>query len=313
MTDLDDDLPPRSSGVLAMALPVVTALAALAVGGAVGGLGVFAWWRATPPTVETVVQLRDLTDDELETMCNPFLTDTLSVLTDAQAKVQDLEGRIKQKESRIADLEKRADQRTAAGRKLIAELEAARAELASLREELARAVSEKEVALAELERTVETLRKTEEALEQTQGKLTVAEGDVLTSRWRSFRQEAQLEICEKGGRRKMGKCRESVEAALGADVERSYRHCLKSGQAVPGLREATKDLSGLPDHARWLDESDRIVKGWYIVLCDPTLPEARDFAEALKEVQRVEGGEQPVPEGAASEIERALRETDAPD
>lgn len=313
MTDLDDDPPTRGSGVLAMALPVITAVVALAVGAAVGGLGVFAWWRATPSTVETVVQLRDLTDDELETLCNPFLTDTLAVLTDAQSKVQDLEGQVKDKESRIADLEKRADQRTAAGRKIMAELDVARAELTSLREELARAVSEKQVALAELERTVETLRQTEVTLEQTQGKLALAEGDVLASRWRSFQQDAQLEICERGARRKMGKCRESVQAVLGADVERSYRHCLKSGQAVPGLREATKDLVGLPDHARWLNEDDRVVKGWYLVLCDPTLPEAPDFAEALQRVQQVEGGAEPAPEGAASEIERALRETEAAD
>jgi predicted nucleic acid-binding Zn-ribbon protein len=300
--DDHDDLPPRRSGALAFALPLITAVAALAVGGAVGGLGVLAWWRATPPQVETVTQLRDLTDAELESMCNPFLTDTLSVLTEAQSKVVDLEDRVKAKEARIAELEEQQKRGAVAGQRVRAELEAARAELATLREQLATAVAEKDAALVELEKTVETLRQTEVKLEETETKLGVAENDVVSSRWRAFTQEAQLEICERGGRRKMGKCRESVDAALGPELERAYRHCLRSGQAVPGLREASRDLTGLPDHARWLNEDDRVVKGWYIVLCDPTLPEAADFTEALQGIQRAEEG---TPGDA---IEGALRE-----
>lgn len=313
MDDLDDDLDPpkRRGSAMAVVLPLITAGLALAVGGAIGALGVALWWRATPPEVQTVVQLRDLTDEELETMCNPFLTDTLSVLTEAQAKVVDLESQVKQKEAVVAELERKAAAGAVAGRKLRAELEAARAELVTLRAELERAVTEKEQALAELDRTVETLRQTEEVLEETKTKLTIAEGDVLTNRWRAFAREAQLEICERGGRRKMGRCREAVQTALGAEIEGAYRHCLKSGQAVPGLREATKDLPGLPDFARWLDEDERTLKGWYIVLCDPTLPEAPDFADALKRVQGAEAAGAAAgaaAESAGSAIDRALRE-----
>jgi hypothetical protein len=114
-----------------------------------------------------------------------------------------------------------------------------------------------------------------------------AEGDVLDNRWKAFLQEGQLTVCEKGGRKKMGKCREAILATLGG-MEDKFRHCVKSGQAVPGLVEAEKDMQGLPDYSFWLNEDDRITKGWFVTLCDPTLPEADDFAEALEALQASE-------------------------
>lgn len=284
--------PGRAGGIMTILLPMLTAALAVLFGIAIGALAVIAWWRATPPEVqvETQVELRDLTDEELERLCDPFVSDTISVLTEAQAKVVDLEGRVKAKEVEIQEMERVMTQRSEAGRRMAAELKAAKAELDSLRQELEVAVSQKEEALAELERTVNVLRETEEELEETQGKLTMAERDVLNNRWKAFRQDAQLEICEKGGRRKMGRCREAVEAALDKPLEAKFRHCLKSGQAVPGLREADRSFESLPSHSQWLNEDERMLKGWFVVLCDPTLPEAPDFTKALLEVQSQEDG-----------------------
>lgn len=129
---------------------------------------------------------------------------------------------------------------------------------------------------------------TEEELVETQERLTFAEEDVLTKRWTAFVQTAQLEVCERGGRRKMGKCREAVVAALDEDVQKKYRHCVKSGQAVPGLFEADRQMERLPDYSQYLNQDERIVRDWYVTLCDPTLPEAEDFTVALKAVQAAE-------------------------
>lgn len=291
----DDGMDEPSRGGANMMLPVATALVALLVGGGLGALGVAAWWRASPPDVEEKIVQRDLTDAEIESLCNPFVTDTLAVLTEAQAKVSDLESQVELKEAKVVELEAEMKRRGAAGKKLWDELQAAKAEVETLREQLAVAIEEKEAALVELEKTVEQLRATEDELAETQGKLSVAEGDVLDNRWKGFVQNAQLEICEKGRRKKMGRCRESVTAALNPELEAKFRHCVKSGQAVPGFFEVGKDMEELPSYSQYLNEEERALKGWYVTFCDPTLPEAEDFTEALQAIQvnedRGEAGE----------------------
>lgn len=302
----DDGMDSSSGGGSNMMLPVVTAAAALVVGGLLGALGVAAWWRATPVDVEEKIVQRDLTDAEIEDLCNPFVTDTLAVLTEAQAKVSDLETQVQAKEAKVVELETEMKRRGEAGKKLWAELQAAKAEVESLREQLAVAIEEKEAALVELEETVEKLRATEDELEETQGKLSVAEGDVLDNRWKGFVQNAQLEICEKGRRKKMGRCRETVTAALGPELEAKYRHCVKSGQAVPGFAEVTKDMEELPSYSQYLNQDERVVKGWYVTFCDPTLPEAEDFTKALQAIQKTEDSAGEAGEAAGGAVDDLL-------
>jgi len=287
---LDDDPqdPDTGGGAGSMVLPVVTALVAAGAGLAIGALAVGLWWQATPPEEVEVVKLRELTDAEIDGLCKPFVTDTLSELTEAQAKVVTLESEVATKEARVQELEEAMKRGAVAGKKLREELAAAKVELESLREQLAVAIEEKEQALEELERTVEKLRETEEELDETKQRLTLAEEDVLTKRWTAFVQSAQLEVCEKGRRRKMGRCREAVTAALGPEVQAKYRHCVKSGQAVPGLFEADRNMERLPDYSQYLNQDERIVRDWYVTLCDPSLPEADDFSEALRQLQAAE-------------------------
>ena len=87
--------------------------------------------------------------------------------------------------------------------------------------------------------------------------------------------ESQLAICERGNRKKLSNCREAVsELLVAANVQDSFRHCIRSGQETPLVRELGKDEAGLPQFSQWMNQKDRIVKGWYVHLCDPTLPEA---------------------------------------
>ena len=266
-------------GPLPWVLPVTTAVVALLVGLALGALAVVGLWKPATPDPEVVT--RELTEAEMESACAPFVTDTLAVLTEAQAKVVQLEDRVENKEAEVVRLEAEMDKRAAAGKRIWAELQAAREELETLRTQLAQAVEEKEAALVALEETVAQLKATEDRLEVTTEKLVLAEADVLDNRWKGFLQNGQLTVGEKGGRTTRGKCREAVLGSLAA-MEDKYRHCVKSGQAVPGLVEAEKDMEGLPDYSFWLGEESRITKGWFVTLCDPTLPEADDFADALE-------------------------------
>lgn len=279
-----------SSGGMSWVLPVVTTLMGGLAGVALGSAIVGVLWSTSSPEVEEVVKLRDLSDEELDMMCKPFVSETVLELTEAQAKVSSLKGEVAAKESRVKELEDKMKRGAVVGRKIRAELAAAKAELETLKEQLTVAVEEKEAALAKLEDTMEQLEETEEELVETKGKLVLAEEDVLVKRWTSFIQSAQLEVCEKGGRRKMGRCRESVQASLGGSVEEKFRHCLKSGQAVPGLFEEDKNSDRLPDFSQYLNQDDRVVRGWYIQLCDPTLPEAEDFSDALRSIQESEDG-----------------------
>ena len=114
-------------------------------------------------------------------------------------------------------------------------------------------------------------------MEQTEEAIAARE-DSLANKWVGFRNNAQLQICERGGRKKMGRCRDKVKDVLDASMRDRYVHCIRSGQSVASLHEAGKGEQ-LPDYAEWLDEESRITRGWYILLCDPTLPEAEDLEE----------------------------------
>lgn len=115
----DDDEPtPRRGGALGIVLPIVTAVVAAGAGLGIGALAVGLMWRATPPEQVEVVKLRDMTDEELDRMCEPFVTDTLADLTEAQAKVTTLETQVTIKEQRVQELEEAMKRGAAAGKRM---------------------------------------------------------------------------------------------------------------------------------------------------------------------------------------------------
>ena len=54
-----------------------------------------------------------------------------------------------------------------------------------------------------------------------------------------------------------------------------FAHCVRSGQAVPTVARAREGRE-LPDFAEMIDEEQKQTKGWYVLFCDPTLPEKAD-------------------------------------
>jgi hypothetical protein len=146
----------------------------------------------------------------------------------------------------------------------------ARAELAQVKAELAQALADKEHLTVELKSTVAKL---EDQKKQT----TAARDDALDQRWQKFVNQAELEICDRGGRKKLGGCREAVFAALSPDVRSAFSHCIRADQEQPSLREAGKDEM-LPQFARYVNQDERATRDWYILLCDPSLPEAQMLA-----------------------------------
>jgi hypothetical protein len=222
---------------------------------------------------------RDPTADELARACAPEVAAKAAEVEEARGRVETLTRTVGDREARVAQLESEMAARAERGRALSAELAAAKAELEALRGQLETALSEQRRLEGELSVTVARLEATEDKLDAQIVATERAEEDALVAHWGAFIQDAQLEICEKGSRKKLGACREVVEAKVGAPAVRTvFEHCVRSKQATPSVREAAKDAP-LPPYSRWIDEEDRIVKGWYIQLCDPTLPEATEFAE----------------------------------
>lgn len=187
----------------------------------------------------------------------------------ATKKVSDLEGAVSKKEEEIKVLELKAKKSANKSAALKKELEAKLAELDALKVQLETALQEKAQLEADL---VVSRQETAVARQETQ----VAKGETVDAKWEGFKADAAVQICEKGNRNKLAKCKSEVSAALTPTRAKQFKHCLSSDQATPRLvRRDKKDDSSLPKWAEWFDQnSDFTESEWYIVFCDPTLPEA---------------------------------------
>jgi hypothetical protein len=267
----DDDVPsgPTATGIVAMILPFATAIAALVVGAVLG----FAIGLVVKPAevVEKVVP-RELTAAELASACAPTLEQTVDKLEKAETKVSILQREVDDRNARVAELET-AQKRSGGPSR---ELQQAKKDLEEARAQLVIAQQEKEALVVELTQTKQQLAKTEEALVEQKELTTDAREDALVNKFYRFVNDSQLEICEKGSRKKMGNCRTDVQSALQSNVRRDkFSHCVRSGQATPSVKEIEKGQS-LPDFSEWINEEEKTTKGYYILFCDPTLPEKTD-------------------------------------
>ena len=266
--------PPRPGGMMALAaLPLLTGIGALVIGGV---LGLAVGWVVKPAEKVEVQVPRDLTPEELAAACAPEVQETANELEEAQNKVVFLEKEVADRQARVTDLESEMARRAERGKDLANELAKVKRDLEEALAALDVARAEKERLVLELTQTKEELSETEQAL-ATQKKHTArAQEDALVNKWYRFINDAQLEVCEKGNRKKLGNCRETVQATLMTNPRRDkFAHCVRSGQATPMVREMSKGES-LPDFSEMIDEEQKPTKGWYVLFCDPTLPEKTD-------------------------------------
>ncbi|MCB9688290.1 MAG: hypothetical protein H6738_12045 [Alphaproteobacteria bacterium] len=227
--------------------------------------------------VERVEVARAPTAAELDLACTPKLDEKQDELTTAQTRVADLERDVATRTAEVNELQARIARNAEGGKALRAELERMKTELAATKEQLAIAEAEKERLLVELTETKEELADTQVALAETKVERDEAREDALFNRFNQFLADSQLEICEKGNRKKLGNCREVVHATLSTPDRRdAFAHCVRSGQATPMVRELDKGQT-LPEFSSMLDEEQKQTKGWYVEMCDPTLPERTDI------------------------------------
>lgn len=259
--DDDDSLIPPGRPIL---VPALVTILAFAVGTA-AGTQLARWQQTTEPVVA------DTTAVDLDVACAPRVSETVAALDDATSAVSDLTTQVAAKQEEVKALETQIAAATNASADQRRRLAAATTELTVLRLQLASAQTDR----LNLTESVHVLSSN---LTDTQTHLAVqelatvrAQTDAIDASWVAFHRGAQIEICDKGTRAALGRCRESVRAHV-AKLEVDYKDCLRAGAAVPTLRQANA-AERLPEFSRWLGQDDRATKGWYALLCDPTLPE----------------------------------------
>lgn len=253
-------------------LLVVTSITVGMLAGAL--IALFVIRPPEPPTAEPEVdaETRDYTAQELEVVCLPYMRQTATALEGAQTRVSALEIRIRSKEQEIARLEQQFFDERGQKREVGERLAEARAQLDRLEEQLAGAKEDKAGLLDDLARTKEQLAGTRIELAASEARVVEAREENLDQKWTNFVQTAMLQICT-GSIGKVETCRFAVDAALSRH-RRRYKGCVRSGGAVPEVKQSKRGEVIPEAYAVYLNQSDRELRDWYVLFCDPDLPEA---------------------------------------
>jgi len=64
---------------------------------------------------------------------------------------------------------------------------------------------------------------------------------------------------------------------MGSSIRAKFTRCVDTYQSVPVLKKKAKKSEKMPAYSQALPKDNKWTKkGWYIMFCDPTLPEAAD-------------------------------------
>jgi hypothetical protein len=239
------------------------------------GLGVGVWgspWLAPSPVAEcpTPEPSFAMSDEELRVACLPVMRRVATTLSEVQLQVDALAVQVRDKETEVQRLEAEVRGNAMNNADLVQRLDAARVELEQLQGNLQAAVEDQAALQEALDETRVILQSTREALSQQQERTRAAREDAADQRWESFVNETQLALCKDGNR--LARCREVVETSV-AKWEKRFKDCLRSDSAVPQLRQL-RPSEDLPSFAVLLDPDSLTTAGWYVLFCDPSLPEA---------------------------------------
>ncbi len=279
-------------GLLTVLLPFAATIASLLFGISIGGV---AGW-VIKPTQQPIEYMKTASLAELQLVCEPVVAEQKTQLARVKDEISDLKVQVADREAQVAALRAELEIRekkggrpssTGPGAGRIASLDtgALNAELAHAKEQLAEAKLQVQMLTQVKDQLVDQLTRTQQKLAQTEADLqaqvaitevlrdenVTLKDDVIVQRWFRMITEAQLDICEKGGKKKTEDCREAVVAEV-SKAKREFVHCIRSNQATPSVLELEKGKA-LPHFARMLDPDNKHLSGFYLQMCDPTLPE----------------------------------------
>lgn len=262
-----------------LSLPLPAVILAVLLGGGLGaGIGFAAHAMLAepepppPPTVEIVKQ--ELSAEEIASLCKDEVEPERKALLQAHERVKTLESDIAAREKEIADYKAKAEKDAAGRAAAKKKWEAMEQEVASLRVQLASAQQEREQIMTELQTTIKQLNTEIKARQKAEALAQHFKTESTTNLWSAFGANAKVEICDRGTRKRHERCHEAVEAAM-VPFQDKFKTCVDSYQAVPVLKQTDKKNEPLPAFAEALADDNKFTnKGWYIIFCDPSLPEA---------------------------------------
>jgi hypothetical protein len=229
------------------------------------------------------VERPDMTEEQLLALCADLVEDGQTKAMKAQGRVKSLQDDLASKEEELAKLksqdikdEKRRAAATKKWRQMEAELETLRSELTEAETERDTLRNELKETLVELDQSIAETKKFKKKAKVYRAKAIQYKTESTENLWKSFGSEAKVEVCDRGSRKRHEKCHSAVQSALTPAIRKKFEQCVDTYQAVPVLRQLEKGEK-MPHLAQELPNDNKFTKkGWVIIWCDPTLPEAGD-------------------------------------
>jgi Holliday junction resolvase len=253
-------------------------VAVLLLGSALSGL---IGYTAHSYFVEPVVVMpppevikEELTEDELRELAEDLLASEKDKALTAQARVRTLQEELLAKEEELAKLRKTSKQTTGQSKKARKRINE---EIAFLRVQLASAEEERDRLRKELKQTVKELDFQVAQSRKFKRKAKHYKMESTANLWSAFVANSKTKICDKGTKKRHAKCYAAVDAAMSSSIRSNFTRCVDTYQSVPVLKKKRKRGDSIPSHSKALPSDNKFTKkGWYVLFCDPSLPEAPD-------------------------------------
>lgn len=261
-----------------LSLPV--ALLSLLIGAASGGVlgytghALFAQPEVVVPPPEIIKE--GISDDDLAALCEELTDSAETRVMAAQERVSTLQQQLASKEQELATMKRQAEQDEAKRDVARRKWRAMEEEIASLRIQLSEAEAERDDLRVELKQTLRDLDRQISETRKYKAEAQHFKQESTKNLWSAFGANAKVEMCDRGTRKRHENCHATVDAVLQPYRER-FTACVDSQQAVPVLKKGDRKEGNLPQFAEWMPDDNKFTKkGWYVIFCDPTLPEISD-------------------------------------
>jgi hypothetical protein len=217
----------------------------------------------------------ELTEDELRELAADLIASEKNKALTAQARVRTLQEELAAKEDELAHFQKTSKKTSEGHGRARSKIND---EIAFLRVQLASAESERDQLRKELKQTVKELDFQVAQSKKFKKKAKHYKMESTTNLWSAFVENAKNKICD---RRyyftKPTKCYEAVRGVMSSSIRAKFTRCVDTYQSVPVLKKKAKSSEKMPKYSQALPKDNKWTKkGWYIMFCDPTLPEGAD-------------------------------------
>lgn len=201
--------------------------------------------------------------------------DPAVLLQASQDHMKVLEAELDAREAELAELKAQGEKAKKETRGRIARLEK---QIASLKGEIGVADAERTdlrqrlgTALAERDAEVG-------AHAETQARVVAAEGANSENLWVAFTQQARMEMCQQVTRKGREACGEKLGTWFDETQHARFSACVSDSRTVPILWHKGNDEEEAPSNAAQVDVDVALFgqrRDWYVLYCDPNLPEAQ--------------------------------------